>query len=192
MSWFDSILGIFDGNSLADTLQTVSTVSTIIGSGLQAYGSYKEADASKEAAQYNAAAYEQNKQFAEFQAQDAINRGRQGENRARLATRVMLGAQRARMAANGIKLDKGSALDIQMDTAMMGELDAATIRENALREAAGYRNQGMNFAAQANLTRAAGDNISPFLAAVPSVISGAGSVADKWLRAKYSYGYGAY
>lgn len=187
MSWWDSIIGVFDGFNMADALNTVSTVSTVIGSATEAYGSVKEAKATKQAAAENAASYEQNRAFAEAQAADAIARGRDNERRARLATRVFLGAQRARLAANNVRLDQGSALDIQMDTAMMGELDAITIRNNAQREAMGYKQSAANYGTQANLTRRAGNDISPFLSAVPSVVSGAGSVADKWLRLKYAY-----
>ena len=91
------------------------------------------------------------------------------------------------MAANNVRVDSGTPLAIQMDTRMLGEMDVALIRENARREADGYRSQGENFGVQAALTRRAGDDISPFLSVAPTVLTTAGSVADKWLRLRDSY-----
>jgi len=187
MSWFDSVLDFFGGFDMSDALMAVSTASTVLGTGMEAYGAYKQADAAKQAATVNAQGYEQNRRYAEEAANDAIARGREDERRAKLATRMMIGAQRARMAGNNVRLDDGSPLAIQMDTRMLGELDVLNIRENAKREAAGYRNQGENYGIQAALTRAQGNDISPFLAVAPTVLSGGGSVADKWLRYRDGY-----
>ena len=166
----------------ADALMAVSTAATVVGTGLSAYGKSKEANANRQAAEFNAAAYEENAKFAEYQADDAIRRGQIDVHRARLSTRQLIGQQRAAIGANNIRLDDGSALDIQMDAAMLGEMDAAVIRENANREAQGYRQQGVNYQGQAQVTRTGADNISPFLSAVPTVVAGAGAVSDRWLR----------
>lgn len=98
--------------------------------------------ATAEAAQQNAA-------FANASADDAIKRGEFESDQQRLETRAMIGSQRAGFAANGIDVNSGSAADVQDDTAAMGELDALTIKNNASREAWGYRNQ-----AQQNLLAA--------------------------------------
>jgi len=139
------------------------------------------------AASFNAQGYEQNRVYAEGQAKDAIARGEEGARRSRMAMRMLIGAQRARLAANNVKLDSGSPLAVQMDTRMLGELDVTMIRENAKREADGYRSQGASYGVQAALTRSQGDSISPFLAVAPTVLTSAGSVADKWLRFKQAY-----
>jgi hypothetical protein len=188
MSWFDSVVGFFGGFDVSDALMAVSTASTVIGAGAQAYGAFKQADAAKEAATFNARAYDTNRAYAEEQANDAIARGTEDVRRARLATRMLLGAQRARMAANNVRLDDGTPQQVQMDTRMLGELDVMTIRENARREAAGYRNQGSQYGVQAALTRASADSVSPFLSVAPTVLSTAGTVADKWLRFREGYG----
>lgn len=187
MSFFDSILDFFGGFDLGDTLMAVSTASTVLGAGAGAYGAYKQADAAKEATSFNAAGYEQNRVYAEQQATDAIARGEENARRSRMAMRMLIGAQRARMAANNVKLDSGSPLAVQMDTRMLGELDVTMLRENAKREADGYRNQGASYGVQAALTKAQGDSVSPFLAVAPTVLTSAGSVADKWLRFKNAY-----
>jgi hypothetical protein len=187
MSFFDSVLDFFGGFDFGDALMAVSTASTVLGAGAQAYGAYKQADAAKEATAANAQGYEQNRRYAEAQANDATARGAEEARRARLATRMLIGSQRARMAANNVRVDSGTPLAIQQDTRMLGEMDVGIILENARREADGYRNQGENYGIQAALTRRAGEDISPFLAVAPTVLTTAGSVADKWLRFREDY-----
>lgn len=182
MALWDSLLDIFGLDDFTGALTTLSTVADVVGTGISAYGAYQQADATREAAQVNAATYDQNRQFAEAQAQDALHRGRLAERKVRLASRMMVGAQRAALGANNVRLDEGSALDLQTDTALLSEADAFTVLENARREAAGYRQQGVNYAAQATASRTEAANVSPFLAAAPTIVGGAASVADRWLR----------
>ena len=59
----------------------------------------------------------------------------------RVRTGQAVGTQRSVQAANGIDVNSGSAAQLQDDTAMIGELDALTIQNNAAREAFGYRIQ---------------------------------------------------
>ena len=80
-----------------------------------------------------------NERLAEMRARDAIKRGQEAEGISRQRTRKVLGSQRAAQAAQGIRTDYGSPLDIQLETGDIGELDALTIKNNALREAFGHR-----------------------------------------------------
>lgn len=81
--------------------------------------------------------------LAKLNAEDAIARGQQAESRHRLQVRGMVGSQRAALAAQGLDISSGTALDIQSETAYMGELDAQTIRNNAAREAYGIKTNSM-------------------------------------------------
>lgn len=45
------------------------------------------------------------------------------------------------LGASGIDMTNGSSLDVRSDSAMMSELDALTIRNNAMREAWGHRHE---------------------------------------------------
>lgn len=76
--------------------------------------------------------------LAALQASDAIRRGNESAERVRVETSGTVGSARARLAANGVALDSGSALDIQGQDAGIGALDAQLIRNNAAREAMGY------------------------------------------------------
>lgn len=81
-------------------------------------------------------------EMADRSAADARARGEVEAGRRQIEARRAIGAARASMAASGIALDDGSALSIQEDIAAAGELDALTIRNNAAREAFGYRVEG--------------------------------------------------
>jgi hypothetical protein len=76
--------------------------------------------------------------------------GKSSEFNQRLKTAQLKGTQTARMAANGVALDSGSALDVLTSTDVMGEADANTIRDNAGKEAYGYKSQAANYRAQAS------------------------------------------
>lgn len=114
------------------------------------FGSYQQSEAIKAKAEVDRELAQANKEMAEFKAKDAIDRGRDEENRFRKNIKRVIGSQRAALAAQGIELDEGSALAIQEDTAVIGEIDALTIRNNARREAWGYKSQAlsMNFQSQ--------------------------------------------
>lgn len=105
---------------------------------------------------YAATLYDANAGIARLQAEDAITRGRQDENMSRIATKGLIGRQRAAMGAQGIDIGRDSAMDVQEDAAAMGELEALTIRNNAAREAWGYRVQAANLGSNASLQRKAG------------------------------------
>lgn len=137
-----------------------------MGTGLQALGSFGTATATKGAAEFNAAS-------SLNQASDAITRGNKEVVRARMRTKSLKGKQRAAMAANGVALDEGTALDIIASTDVLSEMDELTIIENAEREAKGFRTR-------AALSRATAENISPLLAGAAPLLSGAGQVASKW------------
>jgi hypothetical protein len=115
----------------------MSAASTASG----AMGSIFNGSNAKKLAKYNA-------KVATMQADDAIVRGKEAEYRQRQSVRGMIGAQRAAFAGQGVDVNDGSALEVQMDTAKMGALDAVTIRNNAAREAFGYQAQASGFKMQ--------------------------------------------
>jgi hypothetical protein len=83
---------------------------------------------------------ETNRRLSVAQANDALLRGTKDEARYRRQIAMIAGQQRADLGARNVTAS-GTALDILSDTAMIGEEDALTIRNNAAREAWGYRNQ---------------------------------------------------
>lgn len=120
-----------------------------IGKGFMDYAdSYSEsksleiqAEAYRIKGEYEKAAYETNAKLATMNAEDAIARGDQDAGTIFKRGRAVRGSQRAALAAQGIKIDSGSAQEIQGETATLSELDMLTVKNNAWREAWGYKLQ---------------------------------------------------
>lgn len=112
-------------------------VVSLIGTGVAAYSAYDAGQAQKAAAKENA-------RLADEQAVDTRRRGAIEEDRRRELTRRQLGAQRAALGANNVVGSTGTPLGLLGETAEYGELDALTIRNNAAREAFGYRVDAAN------------------------------------------------
>lgn len=98
---------------------------------VSAAGQVQSGNAAEAAAQREAA-------IGEMQAQDAIARGGIEEQRYRRQVAQLAGAQRTEFGARNVKRS-GTALDLLRDTETIGEEDALTIRNEAAREAWGYR-----------------------------------------------------
>ena len=99
-----------------------------------------------------------NAKVADLQAQDAITRGQEEEQRIRMGLRQIIGSQRASRAASNVDISVGSAVDIQADAARLAELDVLTTRNNAAREAWGYNVEAQDLRMQAEITRREGAN----------------------------------
>ena len=144
---------------------------------ISAAGTVASAQASSSQAAYQAQVARNNQIIAQRNAADALKRGDVEEDKVRQRTASIMGQQRARLAGQGSALDEGSPLDIQMDTAGLGELDARTVRSNYGREAYAHEVQAMNHAAQAALheTRVKSSMLDTYLKAGGSILGAAGS-----------------
>lgn len=160
---------------------TIALALTAVSGVVAAGGAVMQGQAQAKQAKYQAAVETNNATIAGWQAEDATARGKIEEQRQRLATARLRGAQRAGMAANGVEIDSGSPLDVLMDTAQLGELDALTIRSNAEREAYGLRNQQSNLTAQSALTSMAGKNArtASYISAGSTLLSTAATAGDR-------------
>lgn len=150
-----------------------------IALGLNIYGTKTQASAQRIAGQAQRDMYERNAATTELMATDAIERGRETESRVRLLGRKTIGAQRASLAAQGVDIDAGSAVTAVEDTALMAELDALTVRNNAAREAWGYKVKASDLRAEGQLAARAGSQ-----AARNTLLSGAGNAAFYAYKAK--------
>ena len=93
-------------------------------------------------------------QQGEFQAQDAERVGTIEEMRYRRQVAALIGRQRNEIGARNVEA-RGSALDLLEDSAQLGEEDVVQIRNNAARQAWGYR---ANASEQSRVTRQEGTN----------------------------------
>jgi hypothetical protein len=89
--------------------------------------------------------------FAELQSADVIRRGAEKAQLQRLGARGVIGRQRASFAAQGISLEAGTPLEIQEETAAAGAINAMTVRNNAWREAWGYKVSALGLSGQGEM-----------------------------------------
>ena len=147
-------------------------------------GAYAQARAEKQQLKYQATIDEQNRRIAEYNKEAAIERGDIEEKQRRLEISRDQGTQLAFLASHGVDVGSGSSLDILSDTAFTGELDALTIKDNAMREAFGYEVDAYNKAASASMKRTAADNISPAGSALATFATGASKTGAKYYDLK--------
>ena len=122
----------------------------------------------KAAAKFNA-------REAENSATQLRNQGTEKENALRGKNARLLSKQRAQFAAGNVNIDSGSALQIQEDTKLYGEIDALRLRSNVSNEA-----DSMDRGAQLTLSEGAAAGRAANIRAAGTALSGAGKVADKW------------
>jgi len=127
-----------------------------------------------------------NATISERRAKDALERGELEEQQKRRETSALIGKQKAAMAANGVDLTFGSPLDVIVDSAVLGELDALTIRKNAHREEYDYHVQAANQRAQGAMHSGAADSAlaGGYMAAGGTVLTGA---SQAYKGAKYGW-----
>ena len=104
------------------------------GTAISAYGAYQQGQNQKKIANYTA-------QANEYQAQDVIQRASISADQQRAKVRQIMGTQTAIMGASGAEVGSGTLGSVLNQTATLGELDARTIENNAMKEAWGYRSQ---------------------------------------------------
>lgn len=135
----------------------------LVGSMVSGVGTIVAGNAAAKAANYNAAVQRENAQLADRQAKNVLDAGTREEQKQKAQTSQLMSKQQAAQAANGVDVSFGSPLDLMVDTAKQGAVDALTIRTNAYRnyddtrnQAVGYRNQGALYDMQAKNSRTAG------------------------------------
>lgn len=164
----------------ASQLATASLIGQIGGGVTSAIGGYFSAATQKATLKGQAAVADTNARIAELGAQSALLQGQQQVGALTLRAGQLKSSQRAALAANGIDLGVGSAVELQASTDIMAQIDKNTIEANAVRSAWGYRTQAVNFQNEALTKRATAGAISPFGAAAGSLLGSAGSVAGSW------------
>jgi len=147
-----------------------AAVIVVIASAVSAKAQVDQAHYTRDVADYNAA-------VDRNQATSVRNDSRIQENEERTKAFQLISRQRAVLAARGANIDFGTALQIQEDTAMIGEVNTLRIRENNEEQASALE-------AKADLTERTGEfaltqgklgATATMLQAVGSAMSMAGS-----------------
>lgn len=142
-------------------------------------GSLLQAKGQTEDAAFQSNLMNQNAAFKNDTANETINAGDTTADWQRVKAGQAIGTQRSVQAANGIDVNSGSSALIQDDTAMLGELDALTIQNNAAREAYGLRVQADQDRSNAKQTVKNGKT-----AAMGSILGGAGKAFGSFAGGK--------
>lgn len=149
-----------------DAQARIGLLTQTAGALTSAAGAFTKASAAQATAKYNM-------QVANA---DALNQARVGDSQAQKiyqSTSQMKGTQRASFAARGLDLGVGSPLDVLTSTDVMGATDQATLKTNT------QQNINADYA-KASYYKSQASNSNPFVAAVPTLVTGAASVNSKW------------
>lgn len=161
---------------------SASNIAALQGAGAATsmVGSFYGAKSQQSSLDYQAAMAETNARMAEKSAQQEMYRGQREVAGLTLKAGHLKSAQRAGLAAAGIDLGEGNALEILTSTDLMKEIDSNTASANAVRAAWGARTQGTNYQNDATTKRASADSISPMASAATSLLGSAGSIAASY------------
>lgn len=162
------------------TVGNIGMGAQVLGMITQTAGSYKKSSGEQQGYEYQSKIARNNADITEQQAHDAMLRGQQTENNVRTRTANLKGSQRASLAARGIDLGVGSALNILTDTDFMGERDALIARDNANKEVWGLRTQAQNYQSNADMLAWRSGQQDPVMDAAGTFLTGAGRVASSW------------
>jgi hypothetical protein len=167
----------------------VGVASGVAGGVVGGVSSYQQGKAQQAQYNYQAKVNEENAKIAQENANVQRQQGIEEARLQRIKAASTIGAQKTAMAANGVDITQGTAVDVISDTAAMGELDALQTQYNYEMKARGYEAQAGNFQNQANLDVISGKNAysAGKMNAINSGIQGlgqsansAGQLAMKW------------
>jgi len=153
-----------------------------IAAGYNATSAYFGAERQKKSLLFDADMSDFNADQAEKNAERSMQVGQREVGSMTLKAGQVKGSQRVALAANGVETNAGSAAELQASTDIVKEIDKATIEDNALRSAWGYKMQATNFRNRALVNRASAAGIDPTQAAIGSILGSAASASPYWLK----------
>jgi hypothetical protein len=135
--------------------------------------------ASANQANYAAEIADRNAKISAQQANDATENTKLEAQRRYRALAETKGRQQAAMAANGVDINFGTAVDIQRDTAMLGAEDIGQIYKAGNEQAVGFDREAWNNRAEASAQRSKAKNakLLGFTQALGTVLGGASQVS---------------
>jgi hypothetical protein len=109
---------------------------------------YAQSQAFKAAGAYQAGLARTNAAMADLAGAQTIEQGDIAAGRRNLQTTEQVGTEKATQAASGVDVGSGSAALVRNGTNLVGAVDEMTIRNNAARQAFGYKIQAINDTSQ--------------------------------------------
>ncbi|MBQ9405251.1 MAG: hypothetical protein IJU37_00760 [Desulfovibrio sp.] len=169
----------------AAVISAVSIAASLAGTAMSAIAqnqaAQRQAEQQEAANRYQQKISERNRDLAEEQARAARKEGYENAVRKRQEVAGIIGAQRARQGASGVGVDVGSALDLNLDTAERGEIDALALQQQGLDKARNLEIQAWHSNANAQAYGWAADNVSSGnngLATAGTILGGIGQAGS--------------
>lgn len=166
-------------------MTVASMGTTLAGAGVGSVGALMGGQAQQSMYNYRANLARINADIARQNANFEYQKGEVEAQQKGMAVAQEVGKTKVIQAASGIDVNRGTTVDVRASEEKAGLQDQAMLRSNAARKAFGFNVQAMGDDAQAALDVQAGKNAvtaSEFQAGA-TLLSGAGSVADKWVSA---------
>lgn len=160
----------------------VTIGTSVAGLGMSALGMSQQSDAANKQAPYQAQVAANNAQTAENEAayaRDTASRNAEAQKRKTLS---VIGSQRAAEGASGAVVDSGSFMDVTLDTAERGTLDALALLKEGDLAAWRAENQAVNYQAQSQLYSSSRKD--PMMSVGGSLLSGAGEIGKNYYMMK--------
>jgi hypothetical protein len=169
---------------MADPISILGLAGSAIGGITGAIGASNTASATADAAKYQAQVARNNQITAQNNASYAAQAGAVAAQRNDMKNKQILGGIEAAQGASGIDIGSGTSEDVRKSAQQIGRLDTQTIMQNAMLQERSYEAQASNYGAQAGLDTMTAKNASSAgtLGVFSSLLGGASSFADKWMR----------
>jgi opacity protein-like surface antigen len=153
----------------------------LLGAGISAFGAVESGIAQQHSANYQAQVAQNNAITANQNAVYSEHAGQTQATQASLKSAEKQARVKGALAANGIDVNSGSAVDVQESQREVGKLDTETTMANANLQAYGYRTQQAGFESQEKLDKATADNAVPgaILGATGGLLSNASAIGVK-------------
>jgi len=154
------------------------------GAGVSAFGAAEKADATSNMALYKAGVAKANAQIADQNAQYEYEVGGVKGQQYGLEGAQKLGQITSHFAASGIDVTSGSHARARTDEIQGIQQGEGIIAADSARKAYGYQVQGMDFSSEGKLDTMAASNVQAAKGwdIASSILGGASSVADKWMK----------
>lgn len=169
-----------------ETLAAVSIGTSLVGAGVSAYGNFQKGQSQQAAYNYQAQVAANNKIIADRNAQYALERGETEAQIAGMKAQQQMGKITAAQAASGLDINSGSPLAVREGQTKTDSFNEMVIRSDAAKQAYGYEVEGINQQAQQQMSISAGKQAATAgdISAFSSIVGGASSVSDKWMKFK--------
>ena len=152
---------IVEGITLAGVLTAVKVagaIAAVASTAISIPATIQQGKSQEAMYNYQAKVNQENAKIAQENANVQRQQGIEEARLQRIKAASTIGAQKTAMAANGVDVTQGTAVDVIADTAAIGELDALQTQYNYEMKARGYEAQAGNFQNQANLDVISGKN----------------------------------